>query len=137
MNVPNELKTMEAVQRMKNLGLMRESIQAFKKKNEIWLSEMTGGLYEISSDKELNEIIRNIEQEYNLLVYHVIHTYTNFGELYNLLYVSDYMEEWEMDNEDISDGYVMAYVHNKSCEWCSEFGTISVRPTFGGLVRIG
>ena len=32
--------------------------------------------------------------------------------------------------------YAFAYVWNKDCEWCSEFGTIGVKSFGGGLKRI-
>ena len=137
MNVLRENKKVEAINRMKALKLFAPCIKAFKDRNEVQLSEMTGGLYEFSSNAELNAKIKEFEVEYNALVYHVIHTYTNFGELYHFLYVSDYPEEWKMDNDDIQDNYVMCYAWNKDDDWCSEFGTIAVSQKFGGLVRIG
>lgn len=101
MNVSRENKKIEAINRMKALDLFKPCIKAFENRDEVQLSEMTGGLYEFSRDEDLNAKIKEFEEEYNTLVYHVIHTYTNFGELYSFLYVSDYEEEWEMDNEEI------------------------------------
>lgn len=135
MNVSMEIKKAEAINRMKALDLFKPCIKAFEKRNEVQLSEMTGGLYEFSDDAELTAKVKEFENEYNALVYHVIHTFTGFGELYSFLYVSDHQDEWEMDNDDIKDGYVMSYVWNKTDEWCSEFGTIGVQGRFGGLVR--
>ena len=137
MNVSREIKKTEAINRMKVLGLFEPCIKAFKDRDEVQLSEMTGGLYEFSNDKELTAKVKEFENEHNALVYHVIHTFTQFGELYNFLYVSDYEEDWEIDNEDIKDNYVISYVWNKDDEWCSEFGTIMVKQKFGGLVRVG
>ena len=82
-------------------------------------------------------LLTKFEKEYDALVYHVIHTFTEFGELYNFLYVSDHEEEWEMENADIKDGYTFVYVWNKTDDYCSEFGGIAVKERFGGLVRIG
>lgn len=137
MNVSRENKKVEAINRMKGLELFAPCIKAFKDRNEVQLSEMTGGLYEFSVNEELTAKVKEFEQEYNALVYHVIHTFAQFGELYNFLYVSDHEEEWEMDQDDIKDNYVMCYVWNKDDDWCSEFGTIAVRQKFGGLVRVG
>lgn len=134
-NVSREIKKEEAIKRMKALDLFAPCIKAFKDRDEVQLSEMTGGLYEFSGNAELNAKVKEFEAEYNALVYHVIHTFTQFGELYNFLFVSDYEEEWIMDNDDIQDNYVMCYVWNKTDEWCSEFGTIAVEQRFGGLVR--
>lgn len=136
MNISRELKKEEALKRMVALDLFEPCIRAFKNRDEVQLSEMTGGLYEFSGETELVEKIKEFEEKCDALVYHVIHTFTEFGELYNFLYVSDHEEEWEMEWEDLQDNYVFSYVWNKTDEWCSEFGTIAVRQKFGGLVRI-
>lgn len=135
MNVSVEIKKAEAIKRMKALDLYNPYIKEFEKKNKIFLSEMTGGVYEFDDDAALNAKVRAFEEENNALVYHIIRTMTAFGELYNFLYVSDHEEEWEMDNEDIKGGYALAYVWNKTDEWCSEFGSIGVQGRFGGIVR--
>lgn len=129
------MKKQEAIKRMKALDLYNPYIKAFKEKGQIFLSEQTGGVYEFDSNTELVNKVREFEEENNALVYHVIHTFTQFGELYNFLFVSNYTEEWEMDNADIQEGYALAYVWNKTDEWCSEFGSIGVRGKLGGIVR--
>lgn len=135
--VTRENKKAEAIKRMQVLGLFKPCIKAFEKYDEVQLTEPNGGLYEFSDNEDLNTKIKEFEEEYNALVYHVIHTYTQFGELYNFLYVSDYEEEWEYDREDVKAGYAVAYVWNKTDEWMSEIGGIAVRELFGGLVRVG
>ena len=135
--VTREKKKEEAIKRMNMLGLFKPCINSFAKYDEVQLTEPNGGLYEFSDDEELNAKVKKFEEDYNALVYHVIHTYTQFGELYNFLFVSDYEEEWEYDIADLKDGYVIAYVWNKSDDWCSEMGSIVVRELFGGLVRVG
>ena len=129
-------KKEEAIKRMIVLGLFQPCIKAFEKYDEVQLTEPYGGLYEFSDDSELKAKVKEFEEEYDALVYHVIHTYTQFGELYNFLYVSDYKEEWELDRADVRAGYAIAYVWNKSDEWCSEMGSIAVREFGGGLIRI-
>ena len=136
-NVSREKKKEEAIKRMKVLGLFKPCIKAFESRDGLQLTEPTGGLYEFSDNKELIAKVKEFEEEYDALVYHVIHTYTQFGELYNFLYVSDYEEEWEFDRADVKAGYAVAYVWNKSDEWCSEIGSIVVQERFGGLVRVG
>lgn len=134
--VSREIKKAEALKRMKALKLFDPCIKAFKSRNEVQLSEMTGGLYEFSDNAELTAKVKEFEEEHNALVYHVIHTYTAFGELYNFLFISDYTEEWEYDNDYLKDNYVFSYVWNKTDDWCSEFGTIIVDQHIGGLVRV-
>ena len=135
MSIPTETKKAEAIKRMKALDLYKPYITLFEKDNQIFMSEMTGGVYEFNNNKELVAKVKEFEEEYNALVYHVIHTMTQFGELYNFLYVSQYEEEWGQDNADISEGYALVYVWNKTDDWCSEFGNIGVQGKFGGIVR--
>lgn len=141
MKVSREIKKVEAINRMKELRLFAPCIKAFKNRDEVQLSELTGGLYEFSSNKELTARVQKFEKENNALVYHVIHTPMRLDgeamDMYNFLYVSDYQEEWEVDNADIKEGYVFAYVWNKTIDYFSEFGSIAVKGMFGGLVRIG
>lgn len=127
-----------AIERMKVLQLFEPCIEAFEKRDEVQMSEPTGGLYEISGEERLLRIIEKFEQKYNALVYNVIHTYTEFGELYNLLYVGLEEDEYELDAtmKDLQDGYVFVWCENLDTDWCSEFGTIGVRNRFGGLVRM-
>lgn len=138
--VSKEIKKQEAIKRMQALGLFKPCIKAFAKYDEVQLSEPTGGLYEFSDDEELNAKVKEFEAEHEALVYHVIHTPVRidgiFMDMYNFLYISEYPEEYEMDMDDIKDGYVMAYVWNKSDDWLSEFGSIAVQERFGGLVRL-
>ena len=137
MNVSMEIKKQEAINRMKALKLFGPCIKAFKDRDEVQFSEVTGALYEFSDNKELTSEVRKFERENNALVYHVIHSMTSFGELYSFLYVSDHIDEWEMDHEDLKDNYVLSYVWNKDVPEYSEFGTIVVQQVIGGLVRIG
>lgn len=141
MNVSREIKKVEAINRMKELGLFAPCIKAFKSRDEAQLSEQTGGLYEFSADRELTAKVQEFERKNNALVYHVIHTLMRLDgevmDMYSFLYVSDYQEEWEMDQNDIKEGYALVYVWNKTIEYFSEFGSIAVKEKFGGLVRIG
>lgn len=139
-NVLRENKKEEAIKRMVTLGLFKPCIKAFTKYDEVQLSEPTGGLYEFADDVELNEKVQEFEREHDALVYHVIHSPIRIDgivmDMYNFLYVSDYEEEYDMDNDDIADGYAMAYVWNKTDDFLSEFGSIAVQERIGGLVRV-
>lgn len=135
MNVSMEIKKAEAIKRMKALDIYDETIRQFEKENLVSCSEPPMGANYWLDDEQL-EIVKAFEQEHNALVYFVIRSYTQFGRMDSILYVSDYEEEWEMDNADIKDGYALAYVHNYDAEDCSEFGSIGMQSRFGGLVRI-
>lgn len=124
----------EAIKRMKKLGIIKDAIDQFKDDDMVMVSE-NGFLFWI--DDDLKQMVKDFENEYEALVYMVVHSKTQFGDLYSMLYVSKHEEEWEMDNEDLTEGYVIAYVKNVTDDWCSEIGSIAVKNRFGGLVRVG
>ena len=125
----------ECLERMEILKLSKHCISAFKS-GKIWESESIGALYEVNEEEQ--EIINNFEKEHEgCKVYHLIHNITDFGELYNIFYVSTDMNEWEQDKEDLKHNYAFVYVYNKSADWCSEFGSIAIKKNIGGLIRIG
>ena len=123
----------EALKRMELLKLHENVIDDFKEIALLNQSELGGILYWVEG--EMEKKIREWEEKTGNLVYHVIHDYTEFGELLSLLYVSTYEDEWETDREDIQDGYALAYVMNLTDDWCSEYGSIGIRPQWGGVVR--
>lgn len=134
MNIPIDIKKKEAIKRMKSLEIYSETIRQFKG-GQISCSEPPlGANYWLDEDQE--KIVKEFEEEYNALVYFVIRSYTELGKLDTLLYVSDHEDEWEMDREDIKDGYVVSYVYNYDVPYFSEIGTIGVLSRFGGLIRI-
>lgn len=130
-----EERFIEAIERMKLLKLDKKCIEAFTK-GKVWESEGFGALYQLSDEEQM--IIDKFEANHkDCLVYHMIHNKFEFGECYSILYVSKNKDEWQQDKEDIEEGYVFAYVENIDNDWCSEFGSIAIKPSFGGLVRIG
>ena len=123
----------EALKRMELLKLHENVIDDFKEIALLNQSEPGGILYWVEG--EMEKKIREWEEKTGNLVYHVIHDYTEFGELLSLLYVSQYEEEWEMERNDLVNGYPLAYVMNLTDDWCSEYGSIGIRPQWGGVVR--
>ncbi len=132
MKVPFERKKQEALERMKMLNLFENAIRDFQQDNKVNMSEC-GFLYWL--DEEQTKMVSEFETEHNALVYHVIHNYTEFGELLTFFYVSDQEEEWEYDRADLKDGYACAYVKNLDEDAFSEFGSVAFKEQFGGLVR--
>ena len=81
--------------------------------------------------------MKAIEKEHKCKVYAVTHEFTEFGELYDFLIVTDYPEEWDdlvytQGNCDTDCDYVW----NKDDDWCSDFGSITVQSFGGGIKRI-
>lgn len=130
--VTREQQLAEAIKRMKALKLHKNTI-ADLKQGTVNVSKQMGALYWADEDEQ--KIIEKFEAEHNALVYHAIYTPTHFGRCFSMLFVSQYEEEWEMDNKDIKAGCPIAMVINLDDEWCSDMGSIGVTPMFGGLIR--
>jgi hypothetical protein len=128
MNINKGIKKKEAVFRMKKWGLFKPIREAFEEDSLIAESAPPyGACYWL--DKDQVKRIREFEKENNALVYHVIHSFTSFGEMESYLYVCDDQDEWELDHEDMEAGQQIAYVFNKTAPDCSEFGAIGVELT--------
>lgn len=128
-----EQQKAEAIKRMKMLNLMPEVINDFKTKGKLYKSECGGILYWL--DKDEQAIVKEFEDEYGGLVFHIIKDYTEFGKLLTLFYVCMYPEEWEYDKEDIKGNTAFCYVKNLDVDYNSEFGSIGFKSCIGGLVR--
>ena len=53
-----------------------------------------------------------------------------------MLYVSKNMDEWETDQEELSEGIPFVYVKNLDDDSCSEFGCIQIASANGGIKRL-
>lgn len=128
-----EKQKAQAIERMKKLGIMEQPVKEFEEEGKLNLSENGGLLYYLNEDEQ--KMVDDFEKENNGLVYHVIKSRTTIGLMYALLYVSEYLEEWKMDMENLGEGQTLAYVVNMDMPDCSEFGTIGIKPSVGGLIR--
>ncbi len=128
-----ELQKEEAIERMKTLKLHENVVREFTEEGKLNLSEGYGALYWL--DDKQQAYVNAFEQKYKALVYHVLHNLTEFGELLAFLYVSNEKEEWQYDRDDLKDGYACAFVENLDEPSFSEFGSIGVKPQFGGVIR--
>ena len=127
-----------AIKCLQELGIYKPYIKKFEKDGTITLFERFGGYYiDEAQEPELLKKIREFEEETGSLVYAVTHNMFEFGECYSFLIISKYEEEWSMTLEEVKDGYAFSYVWNKTDEYCSEFGTITVRSFGGGIARVG
>ena len=135
MNISIEEKKVEAIARMKALGIFPQTIKQFEDEGYVSISEPPFGAFYWAEGEDL-ERIRQFEQEHNALVYVVIRSYTNIGKLDSYLFVSNYDEEWEQDRDYLADRSPLAYVYNHDMPDCSEFGSIGIEPTVAaGLQR--
>lgn len=130
----------EAIERMKLLKLHENVIKEFKNERKInksvpnKIGKKIAGIL-IWLNEEEKEIVKEIEDEYNIVVYHVIESNTSFGRLLTMLYVSSDDDEWQYDRELFESNCQFSYVKNLDDDICSEFGTINYECACGGLVR--
>lgn len=129
-----ELQKEEALKRMRKLKLHQNVIDEFNQKNELNCSVLRGALFPMPV--KFKNIVKEFETQQNVLVYHTIFTPTSFGELLSILYISDNIEEWEIDNKDLEFNAPLVYVKNLDDDFCSEFGSILIESKNGGLIRI-
>lgn len=137
MNTTREQKKSKALELMKTLDIYKPYIKAFKDNDTICVFENFGGYY-IDKDSKLYDEIKNFEEENDCLVYAVTHEYTDFGECYDFLFVSDYEDEWEyiISYSDQNRHVILSYVLNNDMPDCSEFGDITIQSFGGGVRRI-
>ena len=135
MKVSREIKKEEAIKRMKTMNIYSDAIKQFKNADIVMVSEPPlGGLFWLNDEEK--EMVSKFEQENNALVYLVVRSFTNLGIMDNIFYVSDYQDEWEMDNADLNENYACVYVINHDMPDCSEFGTIAWKSVGGGILRV-
>ena len=100
-----------------------------------------GALYWLSNREDFVKAVKAAEDEFDIVIYHVIYTRTAVGELLSCLYVAEVEEDWVIDQEDLqrkSDNDLLwpfSYVINLTYPECSEFGRIGIKEAAGGLVR--
>lgn len=132
----NITKKEKAIELLKKMDIYKPYIQGFRDSDKVCFFERFGG-YWVEQEPELYEKMKSLEKKYNCLVYAVTHEFTEFGELYDFLIVTDYPKEW--DDLVYSQGSyhtAFAYVWNKDDDQCSEFGSVTVQSFGGGIKRI-
>ncbi len=137
MNTTKEQRKEVALKALKQLDIYKPYIEGFREKDQVCFYENFGG-YWVYQEPEIEAKMKEIEKKYNCTVYAITHEYTEFGECYDFLIVTDYPEEWDslILDQNHHEHYAFAYVWNKDDEWCSEFGTIGVQSFGGGIRRI-
>ena len=123
----------EAAARMKDLRILDNVIREFEN-GTLNCSEHIGILFWLNDGQK--EIVEKFEKRTGHMVYHVIRSFTEIGEMLTLLFVSKYKEDWESERVLLNEeGYAYAYVENVDFPECSEMGEVVIKPSFGGLRR--
>lgn len=138
-----QLQKKEATHRLqlleKEYKMHQNVLKEFTSDETIYYSErinkaFCGILYWLDNIQEYVDAVKEIEQKYNIYVYHCILSHTAFGDLLDMLFVSSAQEEWEQEIEDLKSGYVESYCYVLNGD-SSEFGSIKIKGINGGLTR--
>ena len=128
----------KAVELLKALEIYKPYILDFFNRDKVCVFERYGGYYVDQKEfKEVEAKRKEIEAKYEITVYAITHEITDFGELYDFLYVPAEKEEWDYLLEQAEGlSYVQVYSWNKTDDFCSEFGSVGVRSFGGGIMRV-
>ena len=109
--VTEEEMIQEANRRMRILQLHINARNEFKDEHRINKSDDNMGILFWLDEKE-EEMVKKLEKKYNFMVYHIIHSYSNLGETYEI---------WFDEREDLKKGYARARVEVLNHPENSEF----------------
>lgn len=144
MKATQEERKQKAIETLVKLGNFPQYKEAFRRSNKLtyyingigyYIDEDTS-LYldpEYKGDEKLLPAIREFEERYNATVYAVIHSDTEFGELWDLLYIPEERDEWDcvVSDYDKRTKIIWSYCLGEY----AEFGDIGVQQLFGGFRR--
>lgn len=138
MKTTREEKKAKAIALLQQLQIYKPYIEGFEQKDEVCFYERFGG-YWVYQEPEIEQKMKEIEKEYNCVVYAITHEVLEFGDCWSFLLVPDYKEEWDdlVSQASGNTYYAFAYVWNKTVDYNSEFGSIAVKTLGGGLCRVG
>ena len=128
-----------AIQCLKKLDIYKPYIRKFEKEDMPTFFERFAGFY-LFNEPVLQDKVKKVEAENDVLVYAITHEWLEFGECWSLLCVSKSTESIDDCITDTSlpdTFYAFAYVWNQDDDQCSEVGDIVVRSYGGGIRRIG
>lgn len=121
----------EIIDRMELLQLHKNVIEDFRQNNKLNRSENFGILYWLTDEEK--QLVKTFEKENaGTIVYHIIKTITQDLEIvYDLLYVTEDIEDWTIDREYLQDDLVLSYTITEN----PESGFIKIKKINGGLIR--
>lgn len=124
----------QALEIMKMLKLHKNVINDFIKEDKLNKSETVNGILYWLDEKE-EKIVKEYEEKYNVLVYHVIKTYTvDEGAIYDLLYLPNEKDSWQGIEERLKEDSIIL---SHTLSQFGESGDIMIQSKNGGIVRLG
>lgn len=116
-----------AIKCMEKLDIYKPYINKFKSKAGIpCFFENFAGFY-VDQEPEIYNKIKEVEEEYDCLIYAITHEITNIGETWSMLCVPQDTDGADdlLGSFNQNEYYAFAYVWNKSNPVFSEFGRCS------------
>lgn len=132
----HEERKIKAIELLEKLDIYKPYIKGFRESDKVCFFERFGG-YWVDQEPEIFNKMKEIEKQFNCTVYAITHEFTEFGECYSFLLVTNYKSEWKnLVVTEKGTHYAFAYVWNKDDDWCSELGTVGVKSFGGGITRV-
>lgn len=122
----------EAIRRMGWWKLHPNVVRDFKK-GMLNVSGFMGMLYWLEDDDK--KLVDDWAEKTGNLPYHVIKSFLEDMELLTILFVEPDKSEWALNKDNSVYFTQFAYVINKTEPAFSEYGSVGLRPTFGGVIR--
>lgn len=129
--INEEIMKIEAIDRLDGFKCVDYVKNNFLK-GKLMQSEIGGMLYEL--DEDAKKAVEGIKEK-GYLPYHVIATPLLGTIVYSVLAVSNDLEEWPYERVNTL-GQLACWVYMPQYEGY-EYGTVTVRPTNGGIARVG
>lgn len=136
MKATREQMKQKAIENMKKLDIYKPYIRGFEQEDQVCFFEGFGGFW-VNQEPEIEEKMKWVEENFDCVVYAITHEITSIGEMWDFIFVSSEMYEWDDEFQQAGNrSYVYAYVWNKDDDYCSEPGTIGLRSFGGGIRRV-
>ena len=129
---------------LKAKGLMPVVYNKFKKKNsELYYSfpSPLGGILYYFNDlggiqNKWYTLLKEFEEFYKALVYHVIYHRIDGDGVLMFLYVSNQRHEWDIDREELMADTPFVYACNVTNPLYSEYGNTEIAVRGGGIIIV-
>lgn len=123
----------------KTYGLHPDVAKAFKEDGTLYYSERMGGmgvLYWVDNKPEYVQAVKDFEEKTGGKVYHCVLTHTEFGEMFDLMYIPEKESQREGDFEALRDhGEAFIATLDEQMPSGYELGYAGYSGRGGGLVR--
>ncbi|MDE6966601.1 MAG: hypothetical protein K2O94_06450 [Clostridiales bacterium] len=132
-----QVKKEKAIELMKKLNIYKPYIDGFEQEDKVCFYERYAGFW-VYQEPTIEKKMKQIEKEYNCVVYAITHEFTELGELWDFLLVTNYPEEHDglLYDQGNRNYIAFAYAWNKDDEMCSELGSIGIKSFGGGIRRV-